>query len=54
MIPAKGVPAKEIPVRKREVVAPVVEPVEAKEPVAEVAEVVAPKKAAKKKLFGKE
>ena len=27
-IPAKGVPAKDIPVRKREVVAPVVEVVE--------------------------
>ena len=53
MIPAKGVPAKDIPVRKREAVAPVVEAEEAKEPV-EAVEVAAPKKATKKKLFSKE
>jgi len=55
-IPAKGVPAKDIPVRKREVAAPVEEIFEVVTP--EVQEVVeeAPvvKKTAKKKLFGKE
>ena len=53
MIPAKGIPAKDIPVRKREAEAPVVEEVKAQEPV-ETAEVAAPKKATKKKLFSKD
>jgi len=52
-IPAKGVPAKAIPVRKREVAAAPVA-VEVVEPVEVVEEAPAPKKATKKKLFSKE
>lgn len=53
-IPAKGVPAKEIPVRKRQAeVTPVVNVEEVVETV-EVTEAAAPKKTSKKKLFSKE
>lgn len=51
-IPAKGIPAKSIPVRKAEkaTATPVVESVE----ILETVETPAPKKATKKKLFSKE